>query len=336
MEKSSEYYFELITRYFADEASEKEKFLLSAWISQSADNRSCFIESGKIFELISKSKIESEINVEHEWNNLESRITTSFEKESRKWTLQKNSYKSKFRFIKIAASVTLFLVASYALYFYLNKPNNILYVTQNKSIECLLPDKSQVTLNTGSIEFQEEFNNRKVNLNGEAFFDVVHNEQKPFIIDAGDIIVEDIGTSFYVNTNSSDNKVTIILKTGKVALYTKDDPSVKYYLEPGEKAEYSITNKDFVTSINNDYNYEAWRTKEMVFKDNTLNEIVSVLNKVYHSNITFNNDDIKQCKLTAEFKNQTLEAILNVLQATLNLNITKSHSGIEISGNGCK
>ncbi len=340
MEHSSEYYFELIAKYFAGEASEKEKELLSVWINHSAENRKLFNEYSRTWNIISNAKIESEINIDNEWKNLELKIKNPSEgkinPEKLKIQPAGTSNKTSFRFLKIAAAIALICVSSYLLYYYSGTSGKKHLVAQNEVIECVLPDKSQVTLNTGTIEYQEKFKNRKVNLNGEAFFDVVHDEQKPFCIDAGDIIVEDIGTSFYVNTHSSENKVIIILKEGKVALYKKDTPSEKYFLEPGEKAEYSISGKTFTTSLNNDNNYIAWKTKDLVFNDNSLNEIVPLLNKVYHSNISFKNNEIRNCKLTAEFKNQSLESVLNVLRATLNLTITRSDTGVELSGNGCK
>jgi len=236
----------------------------------------------------------------------------------------------------VAASFALLVVSAYFLYYFLGVHGTKQLVAQNEVVEYILPDKSEVTLNSGTIEYQKEFKNRKVNLNGEAFFDVVHDEKKPFNIEAGNIIVEDIGTSFYVNTLSNGNKVTIILKQGKVALFKKDSPSEKYYLEPGEKIEYSISNKTFTKSINIDNNYIAWKTKDLIFNDNTLNEIIPVLNKVYHSNITLKEKEIGNYKITAEFKNQSLESVLKILKETLHLTINKSETGIELSGNGCK
>lgn len=330
MENSKEYYSELIAKYFAGETSEKEMETLFAWISQSDENRKLFNEYGKTWDVVSKAKSESDINLELEWSKIEPRI-----KENNSGL--KMQSRSNFRLLKIAATVAIIFISSYlTYYYYLNKSNNKQYIAQNEVLDCVLPDSSKVTLNSGTIEFDEEFNIRKVNLNGEAFFDVVHNEQKPFTIETSELVVEDIGTSFYVNSKSSENKVTVILKTGKVALYNKENPSEKYFLEPGEMAEFSLKDKTFKTSLNDDNNYIAWKTKEMVFNDNSLTEILPVLNKVYRSNITIKDEETGKLKLTAEFKDQSLESVLKILKETLNLTITTSDTGIELSGNGYK
>lgn len=340
METSSEYYFELIVRHFSGEASEKEEGLLSSWINESPENLTLFNEYGKTWNLVSEVKAESVINIDDEWKNLASKINFSSTDEinSKEFKIQYfgTSYKKSFTFLKVAASFALLIVSVYFLYHFIGVQGIKQLVAQNEAVEYVLPDSSHVTLNSGTIEYKKEFKNRKVNLNGEAFFDVVHNEKNPFNIETGNIIVEDIGTSFYVNTLSNGNKVTIILKQGKVALYKKDSPSEKYFLEPGEKIEYSISNKTFTKSINADNNYIAWKTRDIIFNDNTLTEIVLILNKVYHSNITLKEKEIGNCKLTAEFKNQPLESVLKILKETLHLTITKSGTGIEFSGNGCK
>ena len=206
-------------------------------------------------------------------------------------------------------------------------------------IERKLPDGTSVTLNTGStLEYSKEFekDKRLVKLKGEAYFNVSHDATKPFIIAADDIMVEVLGTKFYVNTNNTNGKVEIILTSGKVAVYHKDKPNERVILEPGEKIELSKNQEESNKTINEDENYLAWKTKKMIFTDEPLAEIVQTLNKVYRSNIQLKNKNIANCKITATFDNQSLDAVLNVIEATVDVKINKTSEKIEISGIGCK
>ncbi len=150
--------------------------------------------------------------------------------------------------------------------------------------------------------------------------------------------MEVLGTSFYVSTDAAKGRVEVILTSGKVAVYHKDKPSECIILEPGEKAEFSKAEGKISKSENDDVNYMAFKTKKLVFSDTPLSEVVLDLNKVYHSNIKIKNNNLANCPVTttidADISN--LDGALNILNSTLFIKITKTNSGIEISGNGCK
>ncbi|NTW32775.1 MAG: DUF4974 domain-containing protein [Bacteroidetes bacterium] len=344
MEDKSTYYVDLIIRYFEGELSSDEMLLLSDWLKSNPENQKLFKEYKQTFCAVDNAKIDN-INIDDEWNKLSLKIKTANvpeKEETEIFVLKKqerpirNLYLS---ILKVAAVIMVLAVSSFLLYHNLKKPESIQLLAQSKTIESKLPDGTSVTLNKGaSITYPEKFekSKRTVTLKGEAFFNVTPDKSKPFIVAAGDIFVEVLGTSFYVNTNSENANVEVILISGKVATYSKYKPSDRILLEPGEKAEFSKTEQKISKSSDYDENYIAWKTKKLVFFDNPLNEIILTLNKVYHSNIKLENENIADCRITATFDNQPLDAVLNVLQATIDLKIKKTGSLIEISGNGCK
>ena len=88
-------------------------------------------------------------------------------------------------------------------------------------------------------------------------------------------------------------------------------------------------------TINEDPNFISWKTKEFVFIDTPLGDVVLILNNAYQSTLYLENENLLSCPVTVSFKGQSFEAILEVLKATLNLETQKNSSGIAISGQGC-
>jgi transmembrane sensor len=118
-------------------------------------------------------------------------------------------------------------------------------------------------------------------------------------------------------------------------VYFNDNPSGQIIISPGEKVDVELNGNTIEKSMNDDKNYLAWKTKRMVFSDNTMSEVVSLLNKVYHSEIRLSGENINNCRLTAIFDNQSLESVLNVIKSTLDVTVTSKGPAFEISGKKC-
>jgi ferric-dicitrate binding protein FerR (iron transport regulator) len=138
-----------------------------------------------------------------------------------------------------------------------------------------------------------------------------------------------------VNTNRPDSLVEVILVTGRVALYHKDHPEEKTLMDPGEKVIISKQQNVATKTINTDKNYMAWKSGKLVFEDTPLDEVVRLLNKVYHTEAVLMQPDLAKCTITATFENQTADAVLHVIEETLGLDITRKGNQIQISGKSC-
>jgi transmembrane sensor len=338
MENDSTYYTDLITRYFSAEANESEMQMLADWIKLSPENQKNFEEYQQIWLNIEKERTEKLIDIDDEWNKI-SKKTIHAQNEPKVIQLKPESKPNTFlRILKYAAIFILFAVSATFLYYYFTKPQTKQLLAQTETVESKLPDGTSVTLNKGSVlEYPSKFekNKRSVKLKGEAYFNVTHDDTKPFIIAADDIVVEVLGTSFYVNTDNPEGKVEVILTTGKVAVYYKDKPDDKIIMEPGDKVELTKNQESISKTVNEDENYLSWKTKKLIFEDESLKDIVNTLNKVYRSKIQIKDKNIANCKITATFENQSLDAVLNVIEATVDVDINKTADVIQISGKGC-
>ena len=346
METNSTYYIDLIARYFFGEATPEEICELEAWVKADPANSATFSEYQKTWKVISQEKIETSIDLDHEWNTLKTKI---FEQNQKQLFIQEagQAFKSQipnpkseiiYWSLRIAAIFLLLAIPSFFLYRYFNTAAENLLTASTKMVEQTLPDGTVVTLNSGAtLSYPAHFDGslRKVTLQGEAWFEVAHDKNKPFIIASGNVRIRVVGTSFFVNTNTCDNTKEIILSTGIVKVYYENKPEKSAFLFPGDKAELIANDYAIVKTTNEDVNFLAWKTKHLVFNNTPLNEVVALLAKVYHTNIRLSDDQLSDCRITATFDRQTLESILNVLKATLDLQVRNNGAGIELSGHGC-
>jgi transmembrane sensor len=341
METDQTYFIDLITRYFSGELNAEEIQILSGLVAASPENKKLFEDYAKTWQLIEQETIEKSIDPDKEWTNfitpLKERSLIDIESDFINKTPVRNI--NFVRYARIAAVFIFLALSSIWLYSYLNKPQEKVLFASNNAVEATLPDGSHVTLNNGSvINYPSKFakDKRKISLQGEAYFDVAHDADHPFVITSGNVCIEVLGTSFYVNTNGPEGKVEVVLTSGKVAVYYVDKPEQKVILAPGERIDFPKEVAAFAKAVNTDENYMAWKTRKIVFSDQPLGQIVRQLNKVYRSNITISQPDIGDCRMTATFDNQELDAVMNVIEATLDVEIRKKGNTFVISGNGCK
>ena len=251
-------------------------------------------------------------------------------------TGKKTAFQGRRNFFRVAAVLLLLIAPSIIYFWFFMTPAEDQLIAREHIIESTLPDGTEVTLNNGStLNYPSRFkgDERKVSLEGEAYFDVAHNKEKAFVIDADDMQIRVLGTSFYVNTHSNDNTMEVVLLSGSVQLQYNDK---KMLLEPGEKAVVFKQYGEIVKKENKDPNILAWKTKKLRFKDSPLGDIIEILKKVYHKDIIVLNPDILDCRITATFEGQSLEAILLVLQSTIDISARPNGDKIELSGTGCQ
>jgi transmembrane sensor len=341
MKTDPTYPVDLITSYFAGEATPDDLTFLAGWLKADPKHREFFESHRKIWANLEKVKIESQVDLDKEWNDVKQK--TDLSSPAERWNKLKPEGQEENRFftrstVRLAALFLLFLIPMFLLYMYMGRPETKILTAESGLIEGTLPDGTSFTLNKGGvIEYPEVFKSlkREVKLTGEAWFEVEHDNSKPFIISSGNVRVEVMGTSFYVNTRKPDGNMEVILATGKVALYYDDQATEMVILAPGEKADINVKGHDIIRETNDDPNFLSWKTHRLIFDNDPLVEVVGMLNRVYHARIRITDPVLANCRLTATFDNQTLESVLNVVAATLDLKISRNDTWTEISGKGC-
>ena len=178
-----------------------------------------------------------------------------------------------------------------------------------------LPDGSQIDLNyESSLRFPKTFEGgvRKVELIGEAFFDVVPNDTMPFIVQIGDLETEVLGTSFNIQYYEGESETNISLVTGKVRVNKKKNGSGSEarVLIPGEQLNYHRNSQEiFVRAFDLDQ-VTAWKEGVIIFKDAGLEEFIDQLEKWYGVNFQIYGSSSKQWKINGRYQDEKLDDIL--------------------------
>jgi ferric-dicitrate binding protein FerR (iron transport regulator) len=334
METDSTYSIDLITRYLAGEAGGDDLVFLEAWLKADPGNRKVFEDYRRIWLGMEQVRMEEKLKIDAAWKEVEKII----DKEPASRIPHLTSHIPYWQILKIAAVILVIVIPSFFIFRNLISPVQQQLVASLSVKEGKLPDGSSVTLNKGAtLEYSSSFkgNIRNVKLKGEAWFEVRHDNAKPFIVTNNNVRVEVLGTSFYVNTNSADNTMEVILNSGSVAVYFDDHKENSLFLSPGEKAEIIPGQQKMEKDINTDPNYRSWMTQRFIYNNTPLITIIADLDKVYHANLRITTPAISYCLVTATFDHQSVESILHVLQATLDLNINAHGTWTDISGNKC-
>jgi ferric-dicitrate binding protein FerR (iron transport regulator) len=199
-----------------------------------------------------------------------------------------------------------------------------------------LNDGSQVTLNKGTkLTYPENFkgDSREVYLEGEAYFNIVKNPLKPFIIKTPNAQIKVLGTSFNVNTNCKGN-VEVIVNSGIVSF--KGDSSEKLVmLHKDDKGIFMKTTGAIEKTINSDPNYISWKTRKFVFHDTRLKDIFEDIEKVYDVRIVTKDSAIFNCKMTATFDKLSIDDIIKSIDLAFKYKSSKNDNIYTITGNDC-
>jgi ferric-dicitrate binding protein FerR (iron transport regulator) len=210
-------------------------------------------------------------------------------------------------------------------------------------LRVVLPDSSWIVLSPNStIQYNDLFQTngkRMVYLRGEAYFKVAKDKTKPFVVYTGAISTMALGTSFTIHAYDNRNIISVFLHTGKVVVQSADSINKKLvkdmYLQPGEELFYNkIT---FVASIYSQKGKKLYPAKKNItekeivykpdwykFNDQQLSEVLDQLSFYYQVNIDYNEADINNCYITAQFSNHdSLNSILHDIALLNHLTIDK-------------
>lgn len=325
-------HWDLIAKYYSGECNQDEINELSKWKDESDENQQLFNQVKQDLEIINLNKSMNKVNVDSAWEKLKNRI-----QEDSEVLLEVEEKNSRFLLqgvLKYAAAIIIIAgigFLSTTIYQKIaDKGMKIEYALLNEQgKKIILPDGSTVLLNSDSrISYPKTFalNERKVELEGEAFFDVTKNPDKPFIIETKNAEVKVLGTSFNVNASIPGNQVEVFVETGLVQLSRKRNGDEKILVNPGDLG---VLNTAKLTKVkNNDQNIIAWKTKELIFREDNLENVIKTLNKVYKTNIECENQDLLNLRYTSTFRDQDINSILHVICLTFNLKLENKNDQI--------
>ncbi len=328
MEKEKEITDELIGKYITGNATPEEAIALHEWMEQ-ADNEQYYRDFESAWNAMNgQKKIRTSDKIPG-WNKVAEQLPRQ---------VKIKSFYSNRMFLRAAAALVIILITS-AIAFYFSK-QSIPPVEQitHKTIEQIeLPDQSLVTMSKESkIVYQSEFNGntRELTLEGEAFFKITPDKNKPFIIHTPSADIKVVGTSFNVISRNGQLEVSVV--EGKVLVQsTGKQGAEEKYLEAGSSGTINKSTQSIEIKNSVNVNEMGYATHLFLFKNTSLAEVFRTIENQTPYSITISNKAIENCKLTATFENASVENILSLVAETLDLAVTKDGQTFVLQGRGC-
>jgi len=204
---------------------------------------------------------------------------------------------------------------------------NEIYIPNGKIFKLELSDGTTVWLNAGTRfkfpqNFTQQTNNRTVYLDGEAYFDVTKNKDKPFIVHTKDINVEVLGTQFNVSSYANEAAVSTTLVEGSVNVFSNTSQETKMQLRPNFQAKYSKVDRHLSKVEVNTEIYTSWINNKLIINNLKFHEILKKLERKYDISITNKVHKLNNEIYTGEFENETIETILETISLSTTFNYT--------------
>lgn len=283
-------------------------------------------EFGKILDkLVSSTRSpRGRFSKENSWTLLEKRLPRL-----RRHTLS-------LRITAAAAAVAVLCLMGWSAY-YMFAPiplQTISTLADTRSIT--LPDQTVIVLNRySSLTYPERFRgkDRRVQLKGEAYFEVSKDAGHPFKVEAEDVMVQVLGTHFNVEAYPEDTQVKATLLEGSVAVSLIGQTEDRLVLSPNESAIYNKEMKSLTLQTETDAAEEiVWQNGTLLFKSVPLQEIARQLSNAFHTDIRIESADLQNYRMTATFSDgETLDEILSLLCRHQKFEYTKTNNGITIT-----
>ncbi len=214
------------------------------------------------------------------------------------------------------------------------------HVTANSGMvtRLTLADGTEVTLFPGSeLTFPLHFNaqERTVQLSGEGFFRITHDEKSPFIVRTDKLDVRVLGTVFDVRTGKDDNLFEAVLVEGRIALQKKEEGKEKRIatLQPNQHAVYDPQKKSLQVKEEEDLEkYIAWTQGRLVFDADSLRDVIRRLESWYNVKIVVKDPRLWDYQFTGKFAGESVEKVLKLLQYTSDFHFRVQQERIDKNG----
>jgi len=300
---------ELLPRYCDGNVSAEEKEKVEIWICQSEEHYKIAQQIQLIYLASDTIAIMDQVNTDNALDKVDGRIRRSQLKTLFMWGQ------------RVAAILFIPLLAAYLLEVLIPEKRDIrmLEVRTNPGMttSLTLPDGTKVNLNSeSSLVYPETFDGdfRSVRLEGEAFFEVVKNPEKRFVVTTPhNARVEVLGTSFNMEAFKWDSIVSTTLISGKVAFISR---SGQVNMKPGEKLVYNIqADRASIYQTNGEAEI-SWKNGMIIFRKTPFEEALRMLTKRFNVDFVVSNNKYVKDFYTGSFTNHRLEQILDIFNAS--------------------
>lgn len=320
----------IIARILLKVANKDEVDVLSRWEKISSFNVS-FLRNLELFwELPVEEKSSGRLDIVRE------RLLTRL-----KSTEIVGNGRSLIYYLSRVAAVFVFVLSIAGLSIYMASETNHFYTSNwveisteaGQQSKVSLPDGSLVWLNAETvIKYCPDKRERKVSLAGEAYFEVNHSPDYPFVVETGDTKIKVLGTKFNVSHYPGSKITETSLLAGKIVMiFEKTDKVVD--IRPGEKVSYNAETQAMYKRgaiVQNDI---LWKQGILVFKNESFNDLIKKLERYYAVDFVYNKAIFENIHYTGTINNLNMNRVLEFINLTIPIKYEIDNKTIKISLN---
>lgn len=284
-----------IIAYLSNELDEDGRLALESWREESDEHRRIFQEAKALWKNSGKKLILHNPDTEKELARLLERI----KKDEAAGTKINRAFSDRGLLLKVAACILVVMLSVYG-YFNLRSTVEFERTTDNQVASFYLPDSSRVWLNTHSrLSYTKEFHGklRRVTLEGEGYFQVTPDANKPFEVVTGATTTRVLGTSF--NVKAEDTLTTLSVTEGKVKFAATGEPETEVLVKPHEHATFSERQGTVTKTEVTDMRFASWRKKNNPVYEEEARNVKTFL----HHQHTWKKNPIHQSSINGRLRN---------------------------------
>ncbi|WP_373145067.1 FecR family protein [Bacteroides thetaiotaomicron] len=322
MEEENKHIDELIANYLTESLDKNALDELKTWIAASAENQQYFIRQREIWFSAVSREAASVYDKDKAFENFRNRVES--QKEIQSTSRRGFSLSALWRYAAVVA-----IIIAVGCISYWQGEVNVKDTFADISVEAplgsktklYLPDGTLVWLNAGSrMTYSQGFgvDNRKVELEGEGYFEVKRNEKIPFFVKTKDLQLQVLGTKFNFRDYPEDHEVVVSLLEGKVGLNNLLREEKEAVLSPDERAVLNKANGLLTVESVIASNASQWTDGYLFFDEELLPDIAKELERSYNVKIHIANDSLKTFRFYGNFvrREQNIQEVLEALAST--------------------
>ncbi|MEM6737104.1 MAG: FecR domain-containing protein [Bacteroidota bacterium] len=318
---------EVLYRYFRKELSQKDQEAVDSWREEGPGNQQKFDDLRiQFLDFKGLAYYQKTTNqVDQSWEQFAS---------ANKVKSIVSASPSLSPFLKYAASVLIVISTAFAIYHLQTQPLTVRLASAQSTREVSLPDNSLILLNQGaSISYVAPFQNneRRVELSGDAYFEVSKDKEQAFVVEAAGAEIRVLGTKFYVQQTNNESLI-VQVEEGKILVSYNDLHKI---VAAGSAVKVDSDRNELLEEVDKTGLSTFWKNRKLIFNLTSIEEVVNSINTAYNVDIQLEGKT-EGCSLTVVFDNESIETVLEIISSTLNYEIIESQGRFTLKGNGCR
>lgn len=322
---------EVLVAFLKGELDAAQAAAVEAWYDRSAANRRMLGQVYYILYVSDRINDAAGIDVERSLRQFKRRMHAG-----RRISLRRSAVR-----IAVAAVIAAVLLAGGLTTVLLSKrlAQPVTVVTQlGERSQVVLPDGTKVWLNSSSsVEYVAPFfsRQRRVKMEGEAYFEVEHDRRAPFVVSTNGLDIEVLGTRFNIRNDDNEHRVTTVLLEGAVKAYASGREQASVRLHPAQQLVFDTrTHAMRLTDCPSAERSINWIDGRFCFEHDTFGEIVAELKRYYNVDIRFMDNRLRDMRFSGNFRVEDgIYHIMSVLQLTYKFNYRIAGNDIELYAN---